>query len=210
MTDQAIRVPSIGPISPKTETVTLENFDQIWTYILIEVESGRWQFADWPLETLQEIPLKPDPQGQAIQDLTHWINRHLKPETRQKMFDTVNRKEAFESKKAATEILLSEKSRDRLLHYRETQFGEGKGSMELAIRQLLDGVERTLSQETFQKLVAFQREQKLASPQAAMEKLFERARQPQLEPGKPDETGNLKQEINALLTALKGDESKVG
>ncbi len=72
-----------------TGRVTTANFPQVWSYILGEIEAGNWNFADWPLDNLQEIPLTPDPEGRAVEDLNQWINRHLKMETQDKMFDSI-------------------------------------------------------------------------------------------------------------------------
>jgi hypothetical protein len=268
-------------IDRQVDVVTPDNFSLVWSYILAEIESGRWDFADWPLENLQEIPLTPDPDGQAVKDLDSWINRHLKPETRGKMFTAINKKTTattkpeatpatakaaakaesaadsgkakssadpdkttskaktpakaekaksgaapdkttskaktpakvesnrineFESKKAASEIILSEKTRDRLLQYREQTFGVGKGSMEVAIRQLLDGVERTMPLQAFQKLTAMQRRNNLPSLEATLNKLIELAKKSNESPPgslSPADCIIMKDEIQQLLDMLK-------
>ncbi|MBF0382198.1 MAG: hypothetical protein HQL69_14335 [Magnetococcales bacterium] len=414
--------------------VSHDNFSDVWKYILAEIESGRWDFADWPLENLQEIPLIPDAQGKAVEDLNLWINRHLKAETQKKMFKKIDpemetkttkksepskkddilpnqqqdtqppepgsepspatkepapevvakqppedvasqeeptlaeepaqevvarqpsevaktqeepipaeepaqevvarqpsevaktqeepipaeepaqevvarqpsevvatkeepimveelaqevvarqpseivpskaapdpkkddakaaspqdeaaqaepasptknkaeletisppaaeepefppiskrkvyepekpptilnedfeaKKAEFEAKKAASEIILSEKTRNRLLQYREGMFGAGQGSMELAIRQLLDGVERTLPIETFQKLSNFQNQNSLATPDEALNKLLELT-QPTGKKGELSlaDSTLLKEELEKLLADLK-------
>jgi hypothetical protein len=259
---------SLAQTTKQSVRVTPENFKQVWSYILAEIESGRWTFADWPLENLQEIPLNPDPDGKAIQDLDEWINRHLKVETQEKMYTTIKSngdvetdqpvekpvekpkitaatkktaakpksppkakkaakktaakpksppntkksiaisKREFEAKKAASEIILSEKTRNRLLEYRGQMFGEGKGSMELAIRQLLDGVERTLPLDTFQKLTAFQRQNDLSNLDNALSKLFElteKSDEAPIDSISPADTILIKEEIQQLLSELKSD-----
>ncbi|MBF0357670.1 MAG: hypothetical protein HQL70_03615 [Magnetococcales bacterium] len=240
-----------------SEKVTKENFSQTWDYILSEIESGRWTFADWPLENLQEIPLTADADGQEVKDLNKWINRHLKAETQEKMHKTIAqskakktaittssgnqarkstkgnegktasgvkltktaaiktvngqqeipetvRKKEFEAKKSATEIFLSEKTRDELLKYRDQMFGEGQGSMELTVRKLLDGVERTMPLDLFQKLSAFQRQNSLASPEEALGKLLELSSTAAKAAISPAETLLIKEDLQSLLDELKG------
>ena len=200
--------PAIATNPNTSRGVTLDNFSQIWSYILAEIESGRWNFADWPLENLQEIPLDPDPEGKAVADLHGWVNRHLKESTQQKMYEAIARKSSFESKKSATDITLSEKTRDRLLDYRQQMFGDGKGSMEVAVRKLLDGVERTLPLGVFQKLTAFQRQNSLANKEEAINKLFElvnsnnNVAQNVLA---TKESKVVQQELQHLLAELKGE-----
>ncbi len=115
-------------------------------------------------------------------------------------------KNEFEAKKGASEIVLSEKTRQRLLEYRNDIFGVGKGSMELTIRQLLDGVERTMDMENFQKLTAFQRQHELNSSEAALEKLFALTQ----ETDEPDratlsaaDTALITEELEKLIAELK-------
>jgi hypothetical protein len=422
---------SLSPADGVGGSVSHDNFGEVWSYILAEIESGRWDFADWPLENLQEIPLIADAQGVAVNDLNQWVNRHLKAETQHKMFQTIDpdwsadiskstsspsteepqaspsmdtlssktpvsspsatqpqesfpsseidgqsselvsrspsevvsskpadspstddsaselitrpptemvtseptvshsidgstselitrpptevitsepsaspltddssgvtaenlitnkvtaisavtpdktisyamhapptavsrlkdetqpdpaaspstqeaqpestspssdkepveqpstpkkayepensqtilndnfeaKQAEFEANKAASEIILSEKTRNRLLQYRDQMFGEGSGSMELAIRQLLDGVERTLSLEIFQRLIAFQSQNSLTSTDKALNKLLE-ITNPTSTKGtlSPADSVLLKEELEKLLSGLK-------
>ncbi|MBF0456157.1 MAG: hypothetical protein HQL72_15235 [Magnetococcales bacterium] len=207
MTDNQTQ-PSPPNQPSESRRVTPENYERVWTYILGEIESERWTFADWPLESLQEIPLTPDPEGRAFNDLNEWIDRHLKQDTQNTMYEDIDRQSVFESKKGATEIFLSEKTRDKLLHYRSQVFGEGKGSMEMAIRQLLIGAERALPLESFQRLTVFQKRNAFSTPEEALNQLIEQAEQPVEAPteGLSSSEGQaIKEEIQQLLATLKAD-----
>ncbi|MBF0193106.1 MAG: hypothetical protein HQL71_01060 [Magnetococcales bacterium] len=81
---------SLSPTDGTKGGVSHDNFGEVWSYILAKIESGKWDFADWPLENLQEIPLEADADGVAVKDLNQWVNRHLKKETQQKMFKTID------------------------------------------------------------------------------------------------------------------------
>ncbi|MBF0445687.1 MAG: hypothetical protein HQL68_08855, partial [Magnetococcales bacterium] len=97
-------------------------------------------------------------------------------------------------------------TRNRLLNYRHQIFGEGHGSMELAIRKLLDGVERTISLETFQKLIAFQNKNSLASLDEALNKLLELTNPTSTKSTlSPADSMLLKEELEKLLSGLKSE-----
>ncbi|MBF0445646.1 MAG: hypothetical protein HQL68_08645, partial [Magnetococcales bacterium] len=99
---------SLSPTKPRVGAVSQDNFGEVWNYILGEIESGRWGFADWPLENLQEIPLEADAEGKAVKDLNKWINRHLKIETQHKMFQTIDPDWSADSSKPTTNLSTDE------------------------------------------------------------------------------------------------------
>ncbi|MEO5379015.1 MAG: hypothetical protein H7832_14735 [Magnetococcus sp. DMHC-6] len=130
--------------------VTEENYELVYRYV--EEHIGRqWKLSPSTIDKFQRLPIKCDPEGTAIQTLEMWIQRHLLLQTRLVMFDVI-REIQFEKAKGGVQILLSSETHRSLREFRIATFGEGKGSMELAVRALLDGVSRQLKPETKQQL----------------------------------------------------------
>ncbi|MEO5331751.1 MAG: hypothetical protein H7839_06975 [Magnetococcus sp. YQC-5] len=193
------------------ETVTEANFTFVREYILIAIDKGRMNFSGWPLETLQAIPDTPDPEGKAIAQLDSWVERHMLKKTRTMMFSDL-REAQFEAAKRAAEVILSQETRNALRQYRDKAFGEGQGSMELAVKQLLELAKHALPQDAFQLLDAFRQRKGLKTSGDAIRALVDLAEKAQHAPAAPASpvhtTPSLHREIKQLLIDLKEQNSQ--
>lgn len=185
------------------DTVTNDNFMAVREYILNAIEKGRMHFSGWPLENLQAIPDAPDPEGVATGQLQAWVERHLLKKTRLMMFADL-REAQFEAAKRAAEVILSRDTRDALKRYRDKAFGAGQGSMEVAVRHLLETAGRALPLDAFQLLEAYRQRKGLKTPGDAIRALVDLAeqRQPILE-SRSDIARSLHSEVRRLLDDLK-------
>lgn len=191
------------------ENVTEENFTAVRAYILNAIEKGRMNFSGWPLENLRAIPDTHDPDEATVGLLNDWVERHLLKKTRSILFSDI-REAQFEAAKRAAEVILSQETRNALKEYRDRVFGEGQGSMELAVKQLLDLSGRALPKDAFQLLEAFRHRKGLRTPGDAIRALIdlaERQHHPVMEkPERPLETDketSLHQEVTKLLQEMK-------
>ncbi|MBF0212262.1 MAG: hypothetical protein HQM00_01720, partial [Magnetococcales bacterium] len=123
--------------SEADDSVTAANYVAVREYILNAVEKGRMNFSGWPLENFHAIPELPDSEGKATALLGAWLDRHMVKKTRAMMFGDL-REAQFEAAKRAAEVILSQETRNALKQYRDRAFGEGQGSMELAVKHLLE------------------------------------------------------------------------
>lgn len=193
------------------DTVTAANHVAVREYILQAIEKGRMNFSGWPLETFHAIPESPDPDGQATALLGAWLDRHMVKKTRAMMFGEL-REAQFEAAKKAAEVILSQETRNALKRYRDRAFGEGQGSMELAVKQLLEMAGRTLPREAHQLLETYRVRKGLKSLGEAVRSLVDLAERtsagsPVSAPvvTAPRHTGErvLHREVKALLQELK-------
>ncbi|MBF0127405.1 MAG: hypothetical protein HQM02_09365 [Magnetococcales bacterium] len=194
------------------EAVTKENFTAVREYILNAIEKGRMNFSGWPLENFQAIAETPDPEGKATELLNVWVERHMLRKTRSMMFSDL-REAQFEAAKRAAEVILSQETRNALREYRDRSFGEGQGSMELAVKQLLEQSRRALPQDAVQLLEAFRQRKGLKTLGDAIRALIDLAErhpplvgeQPPARTEKPDTVERtLHQEVKKLLREMKG------
>ncbi len=154
------------------ETVTDENFNEVRDYLFAAIDKGRMNFSGWPLENLRAIPESPDADGTATEQLRVWVERHMLRKTRATMFSDL-REAQFEAAKRAAEVILSLETRNALKEYRDRLFGEGQGSMELAVKHLLDISGRALPRDAFQLLEAFRQRKGLKTPGDAIRALID-------------------------------------
>ncbi len=185
------------------ETVTEENFTSVREYILTAINKGHMQFSGWPLENLLSIPTPPTPENSATTQLANWVERHMLKKTRAIMFSEL-REVQFEAAKRAAEVILSQETRNSLKNYRDKMFGEGQGSMELAVKHLLDTNQRALPLDAFQLLEAYRQRNGLKSPGDAIRALVDLDEKHHLTPEKENPIGKiLHNEIKQLLQNLK-------
>lgn len=189
--------------SEPDETVTNENFTSVREYLFNAIEKGRMHFSGWPLENLHAIPDTPDPEGVATALLGGWIERHLVKKTRLILFSDL-REAQFEAAKRAAEVILSQETRNALKQYRDKEFGEKQGSMELAVKQLLKTAQQALPQDALQLLEAYRQRNGLKTPGDAIRALVDLAeKHHQVQSTPSNINALLHQEVKQLLQDLK-------
>ncbi|MBF0429221.1 MAG: hypothetical protein HQL94_09885 [Magnetococcales bacterium] len=185
------------------DTVTNINFAMVREYIFAAIEKGRMSFSGWPLENLQAIPDTPDEEGQAAILLGAWVERHMVKKTRAMMFADL-REAQFEAAKQAAEVILSQETRNALKNFRDRVFGEGQGSMELAVKHLLELANRALPQDAMRLLDSYRQRKGLKSARDAIQTLVDQAERKTSVAELPSSAGSaLHQEMKALLKDLK-------
>ncbi|MBF0339790.1 MAG: hypothetical protein HQL95_02350 [Magnetococcales bacterium] len=200
------------------DAVTAANHVAVREYILNAIEKGRMSFSGWPLENFQAIPELPDPEGRATALLGAWLDRHMVKKTRAMMFGDL-REAQFEAAKQAAEVILSQQTRNALKQYRDRVFGEGQGSMELVVKQLLELAGRSLSRDAHQLLEAYRVRKGLKSAGDAVRALLDLEERSHLPPvasspvpvtmalvcadPRPAPERGLRREVAALLQDLK-------
>ncbi|MBF0189967.1 MAG: hypothetical protein HQL99_02335 [Magnetococcales bacterium] len=204
------------------DTVNAANFVAVRSYILNAMEKGRIPVSGWPLENFHAIPEVPDAEERAVALLGAWLDRHVSPKLRAMMFGDL-REVQFEAAKRSAEVVLSQETRNALKQYRDRVFGEGQGSMELAVKQLLEMAGRTLPRDAHQLLETYRQRKGLRSAADAVRALVDLAERPPVSApvasvtpvtpvasvlipvGKPRPTGEraLHREVKALLEEWK-------
>ena len=187
------------------ETITEDNFSVVRAYIDWSLKSGKMRFSQWPTENFEKIPEKLDVEGRAVAALTTWIERHLLLKTRRKMYTNI-REAQFEAAKGSVQINVSEETRNLLKEYRNRLYGNGKGSMEVTIRGLLEGVERHVPEDAFRLLAAYQKRNKLPTLGHAVQCLIdqvEKQANPSRSHPRHDVSARYRIEMEQLLGDLK-------
>ena len=185
------------------EEVTAENFNLVWAYIDWALKAGRFQLSIESKREFRAIPqeLKVE-DGPSLGLLNDWMACYLEPKGRLRVFSDIRRAQ-FEAAKGAVQIMISEETQEMLRARKRALYGEGRGSMEVTIRHLLEAEQRSLPLQGFRLLDAFQRRNQLPTLSDAVRALLDHVEltsKVAAEGAKP-----LRREIMALLEELKED-----
>ena len=183
------------------EVVTAENFNLVWAYIDWAIKAGRFQLTHEYKREFRAIPQElKEEDGPSLGLLNDWMASYLQPKERLRVFSDIRRAQ-FEAAKGAVQIMISEETREMLRARREALYGEGRGSMEVTIRHLLEAEQRSLPLQGFRLLESFQKRNNLPTLSDTVRALLDHVELTSkvvVEGAKP-----LRREILALLEELK-------
>lgn len=182
------------------EKVTQENFNLVWAYVDWALGVERFRLPSVALTEFRRIPQALKDGGASLALLNDWMAHHLEAASRRRVFSDIRRAQ-FEAAKGAVQITIAEETRTILKKRKTALFGEGRGSMEVTLRHLLEAEQRSLPLQAFRLLEAFQQRNDLASLDEAVKMLVDQA---ELAAGTPSRKREpLRQEIVQLLEELK-------
>ncbi|MBF0162829.1 MAG: hypothetical protein HQL88_11150 [Magnetococcales bacterium] len=156
------------------EIVTKDNFNLVWATIDWAIHAERFRLSPEAVETFRRVPHEFQPDAGVLPLLNDWMEQHLRPETRRRIFAEIRRAQ-FEAAKGAVQIIIAEETQ-RLLHRRKRElFGPNRGSMEVTIRHLLETEQRALPWQAFRLLEAFRHRHALPGLSEAVRVLIDHA-----------------------------------
>lgn len=156
------------------ECVTPDNFNLVWAAIDWAINADRFRLPPECVEEFRTIPHELKTDGGALCALNDWMERTLRPGTRQRIFANLRRAQ-FEAAKGAVQITISEETQNLLKKRKQALFDPNRGSMEVTIRHLLETEQRALSWQAFRLLEAFQTRHALPSLGDAVRILIDHA-----------------------------------
>lgn len=182
------------------EEITNENFNLVWAYVDWALKAGRFCITPEAMDDFFQIPQEFQADGSSLELFNRWMKRYLESSMRLRIFADIRRAQ-FEAAKGAVQIIIAEETRDLLRARKTALFGDGRGSMEVTIRHLLDAEKRSLPLQAFRLLEAFRQRNHLLSLSETIKALVDHVElttKVVVMDGKP-----LRQEIAQILSELK-------
>ncbi|MBF0184287.1 MAG: hypothetical protein HQM06_07850 [Magnetococcales bacterium] len=155
-------------------SVNRDTFYLVWATIDWAIRAERFHLTAASIAEFRAIPHEVQEKDGTLHQLDVWMENHLRPETRQRIFSEIRRAQ-FEAAKGAAQITIADETYRLLRQRKKALFGPFRGSMETTIRHLLLCEQRALPNQAYRLLEQFRQRQGISSLTEAVRLLIDQA-----------------------------------